>query len=154
MKLLLSCGTLLQNPKSNWSIANCHQNFTRIFVIARHTCHICIYRSLFFSPLLYKRLPFLLKRNWFCRFLLSFGGFGNFAIRWYSDPHLKYFQGVIFFCIFSKSSTARASSFSFLILLIFFSTEWFVPPQKVKFVWTECALSLFLPKPELLSIFR
>ena len=27
MKLLVSCGTLLKNLKSNWSIANCHQNF-------------------------------------------------------------------------------------------------------------------------------
>ena len=39
----MSCGTLLQNPKSNRSIVNYHQISTRTLVIIRNTCHRCIY---------------------------------------------------------------------------------------------------------------
>ena len=37
--------------------------------------------SLLFSPLSHARLKFSSKRTYFGCFLLSFGGFGNFAIR-------------------------------------------------------------------------
>ena len=47
-----------------------------------------IFLSLLFLPLSHTRLPFSLKHTSFLRILLSVGGFGHFAIRWYSDPHL------------------------------------------------------------------
>ena len=95
-----------------------------------------------------------LKRTFFRRFSLSFGGFGNFAIRWSAYPHLKHFQGVCSLCLLSEALAARAFSFSCLILLKHFSEEWLVTPQKVHFVWTVFDLSLFIPKPDLLSRFR
>ena len=109
-----------------------------------------IFWSLLFSPLSHAQLPFSLKRTSFRRFSFYFGGFRNFAIMWSSDPYLKYFQGVHSVCLLSESPAARAFSFPSLILLNFFSAEWLVPPQKVHFVWTLFALSIFLPKPDLL----
>ena len=129
--------------------------FTRTFVITRHTCHRCIYLLVtFIFAIVSCIVIFSFKHTYFhCLFFL-FGGFGNFAIMWSSDPHLKHFQGVYSVCLLSGSPAAQALSFSYLIVLNHFSAEWLVPPQKVHFVWTACALSLFLPKSELLSIFR
>ena len=107
-----------------------------------------------FLPLSNARLPFSLKITWFFNFLLSFGGFGHFAIRWSWDPHLKHFRGVRSECLLSEWPSARDFSFSCLILLKRFSAEWLVPPQKVQFIWTVFYISLFLPKPELLSRFK
>ena len=42
-KLMVSCGTLLPNLKSNWSIAKCHHSFHFCVRIAWHSCHRCIY---------------------------------------------------------------------------------------------------------------
>ena len=58
------------------------------------------------------------------------------------------------FFYWMKHQPVRALSFSFLILLKLCSTEWLTPPQNVHSVWTSCALSLSLSKPELPSIFR
>ena len=100
------------------------------------------------------RLPLSLKRTCFCRFLLSLGGFGHLAIRLSTDPHLKHLQGVrSVFCL-SESPAAQDFFLSFLIILNNFSAEWLVPPQKVNFSWTRLSLSLILPEPELLSIFK
>ena len=107
--------------------------------------------SSLFSPLLHARLTFLLKRTCLRRFSFSFGGLGNFAIMWSSDPHLNHFRGGRSEFLLDEISTARAFSFSFLILLKHFSAEWSLPPQNVHFVWTACALSPFLPEPDLLS---
>ena len=99
-------------------------------------------------------LPFSLKRTYFRHFSLSFGGLGHFTIMWSSDPHLKHFRGVRSICLLDVTSAARAFPYFFLILLKHFSAEWLLPQQNVHFVWTACALSLFLPKTGLLSRFR
>ena len=52
--------------------------------------------SMLFLLLLHARLTFSLKRTCFRRFSFYFDGFGNFAIRWSSDPHLQHFRGVCF----------------------------------------------------------
>ena len=93
-----------------------------------------IFWSLLFSLLLCAQLPCLLKRTCFRQFLFSFGGFGHLAIRWYSDPNLKYFRDVRSVRLLSEESAARAFYFSCLIILKHFSAEWLVPPQKVHFV--------------------
>ena len=113
-----------------------------------------IFWSLLFSPLLYTRLTFSLKRTFFRRFSFSFGGFGHFSIRLSSDPHLNHFQGVRSVHLLSESPAAQDFSFSCLILLKHFSAEWLTPPQKLRFFWTVFAISLFFPKPELLSRFK
>ena len=61
-----------------------------------------IFWSLLFSPLEHARLPFLFKRTYFWRFSIYFGGFGHFAIMWYSDTHLKHFRGVRYVCLLSR----------------------------------------------------
>ena len=49
----------------------------------------------------------------------------------------------------------RAFSFSFLIFLKHFSTEWLLSPQCLHFIWTELASSLCILDPErLLSRFK
>ena len=73
--------------------------------------------SSLFSPLLHARLKFSLKRTCFRRLSLSFGGLGNFAIMWSSDPHLNHFRGGHSICLWDETSTARDFSFSFLTLL-------------------------------------
>ena len=103
-----------------------------------------ISQSLLFSPLSHARLPFSLKHT--C--------FGHFAIMWSSDTYLNHLWGVRSICLLDETSTARDFSLSFLILLKHCSAEWLTPPQNVHCVWTACALSLSLPKPELLSIFK
>ena len=110
--------------------------------------------SSLFSPLSRERLTFSLKRTCFCCFSLSFGGFGHFAIRWSSDPYLKHFRDVRSVCLLSEAPTTRSFSFYFLILLKHVSAKWLVTAQNVHFVWTVFAISLFLPKLELLSRFR
>ena len=98
---------------------------------------------------------FFIKTFLLSPFSLSFGGLGHFAIMWSSDPHLKYFRGRRSKFLLDETSTARAFSFSFLILLKHFSAEWLLSPQNVHFVWTECDLSLCLLDPEtLISRFR
>ena len=91
---------------------------TSTFVIIRHMFHRCIYLlvTVIFSVFACT-IKFSLKHTWFFFFSFSFGGFGNFAIRWYSDPHLKHFRGVRSVCLLSKSPAARAFSFYGLILL-------------------------------------
>ena len=110
--------------------------------------------SSLFVPFSHARLTFLLKYTCLRRLLLSFSGLGHFAIMWSSYPHLKHFRGGSSVFLFDETSTARAFSFSFLILLKHFSAEWLVPPQNVHFVWTSFALSLLPTKPELPSRFR
>ena len=56
--------------------------------------------------------------------------------------------------LLSKSQAARDFSFYSIIRLKDFSAEWLAPPQKVHLILTRFVLSLFLPQPELLSIFR
>ena len=98
--------------------------------------------SSLFSPLSHARSPFSLRRTCLRRFSLSFGGLGNFAIMWSSDPHLKHFRGGHSEFLLDETSTARSFSFSFLILLKHFTSKLLSPPQNVHFSWTECALSL------------
>ena len=40
---MVSCGTLLQNPKQICQFWTVIKNFIMIFIITRHACHICIY---------------------------------------------------------------------------------------------------------------
>ena len=138
----------LVNCKLSQKISLLHSSLTYIRSINAY-----IFWSLRFLPLLLARLPFSLKSTCFCCFLLSLGGFGHFAIRWSSYPYLKHFWGVSYVCLLSAASTAWAFSFSFPILLKYFSAEWFLPPRNVHFVWKACALSLFPPKPELMPRF-
>ena len=147
---------LLQNSKSNWSIANCHQNFSlgHSSLPDIRPIDAYLFWSLLFLLVLHAWSPFSLKRTYFRRFSSSFDGFGYFAIMWSSVPNLKNFRGVHSFFLLSEASTAQDFSFYFLILLKHFSAEWFVPPQNLQYVWTACVLWLFLPKPELLSRFR
>ena len=110
--------------------------------------------SLLFLRWSHAQLKFSLKTTCLRCFSLSFVGLGHFAIMGSSDPHLKHFRGRSYEFLVDEISTARVFSLSFLILLKHFSTEWLLPQQNVKFVWTECALSLFILEPELLSRFR
>ena len=113
-----------------------------------------IFWSLLFLPLSHARFPFSIKSTFLHRFSISFGGFVHYKIMWYSDLHLKHFRGIRSIRLFSEASTARAFYIFVIFILKHFSAEWFVPPQLVDFVWTACPLSLFLPKPELMSRFR
>ena len=113
-----------------------------------------IFCSLLFFPLSHAKWPFSFKLICFRRFLFSFGGFFEILQLGDLEIHiLKHFWCIRSVCLFLEWPAARAFSFSCLVLLKHFSAEWLTPPQKVHFVWTSCALSLFLPKPELLSIF-
>ena len=117
-----------------WTVTNFS---TRKFVINRHACHICIYLLVtIIFPLSQARLPFSLKNNCFFRFLLSFDGFGNVVIWWYSYPHLNCFKGVRSVHLLSEWPAVQDFYFSYLILLKHFSAEWLVPPPKVHFLWT------------------
>ena len=102
----------MQNPKSNWSIANCHQDFHYdIRQTDIRAMDAYIFWSLLFLPLLHAQIPFSFKSTCFCRFSLYFGGFGNFAIKLSSDPHLKHFRGVRSVCLFSESPSTRVLFF-------------------------------------------
>ena len=145
-------------PESKIQLVNCklspklslgHSSLPYICAINAY-----IFWSLLFLLLLYAQLTFSLKRTWFCRFSFYFGGFVNFAISWSSDLHIKHFQGVCSVRLLYEWPDARNFSFSVLILLRHCSTEWLSPPQKVRFVWTVFAISLFIPQTELLSRFR
>ena len=145
-------------PESKIQLVNCelspYFSLERLSLLDMHAVDAYIFWSSLFLPLLHTRLPFLLKHTCFCRFSLSFAGLGHFEIMWSSDQHLKNFQGVRYICLLDVTSTAWDFYFSFFILLEHFSSEQFLPPQNMHFVWTVCALSLFLPEPELLSRFR
>ena len=118
--------------------------FTRTFVIARHKCHRCIHLLLFlFLPLSHAQLPFSLRHTCFRRFSLSFGGFGNFEIRWYWDPHLKHFRGIRSVCLLSEASTARVFSFYFIILLNFIFCRMICTSTKgALFLNSMCSLTI------------
>ena len=117
-----------------------------------------IFWSLLLSPLLDyfcdARLTLSPKRTCFLRFSFSLGGFGNLESSWSSDPCLKHLWVVRSVRLLSESPAAWYFSSSFMIILRHFSAEWLAPPQNVHFVWTIFSLTLFLPQPELLSIFR
>ena len=76
-----------------------------------------IFWLLLFLPMSHARLTFSFKHTCFFHLQLSFGGFGNFAIRLSSDPHLEHFLGVRYVCLFSKILDAIAFSFFCLIVL-------------------------------------
>ena len=139
---LVNCGMLPKFPLGN------------LLLLDKRAIDAYIFWSLLFSPFLHAWLPFSFKCTWFCRLSFSFGGFGHFSIRWYWDRHIKHFRGVRSVHLLSESPAARTFSFSCLILLKKNSVEWLVPPQKVHFLWTLFSISLFLPKPELLSRFK
>ena len=152
---MVSRGTLLHNPKSNWLIANCHHNFHLDVIIARHSCHRCVYLlvTVFFAVVActiaffvqtYLLSSFLFIFLWLCKI------FDHVIFRSTSKAFPR--------CMFRLSIVQNIKRASFFLFLSYpfeaFSEEWFVPPQNVHFVWTACALSLFLTKPELLSRFR
>ena len=113
-----------------------------------------IFLSLLFSIFLYAQFPFLFKGTCFLCISLSFGGFEHFAMMWSSDPHLKSFTRRVFYTSVVWM-TSRTKCFSLLSdYLDFFSVELLASPPKVHFAWTVFAISLFLPKPELLSRFK
>ena len=156
MKPLESCGMSLQNPNPIFQLWTIAKISTRTFVINRHTCHRYIYPffAVIYLFLLHARLLFPLKRTCFRRFSFSFGGFGHFAIKWSLDPHLKHFKEVRSIHLWSEAPATQYFSFSCLILFEHFSAEWLVPPHKFHFVGTVFDLSIFLPKPELISRFK
>ena len=92
-----------------------------------------IFWSLLFLLLSHESLPFSLKRTCFRRLSLSFGGFEYFAIRWYSDPHLKHFLGVRSVRLLSELPATRAFYFSCLILMNFFMQSDFHLHKKCTF---------------------
>ena len=103
------------------------------FVIARHSCHRCIYLAVAII---------------FSDFVCTITFFHKTYLLWKFCDHVifistsKAFQGVRSICLLDETSTARDFSFSFLILLKHFSAEWLTPSQIVHSVWTACALSL------------
>ena len=149
LKLLVSCGTLLLNPKSNWSIANCHQNFTRTFIIARHLCHKCIniLVTIIFAVVACT-INFFIKTYFIFPFIIIF---------WWL---WKIFDHVIFrstskafprrtFC----SSIVRSINHARFLLFLSYPFETFFcrvicTSTTVHFFWTSCAFSLFLPKTQ------
>ena len=145
------------DPESKIQLVNCelspYFSLERSPLLDIRAIDAYIFWSLLFLPLSHAQLPFSLNRTCIRRFSLSFGGLENFAIMWFSDPHLKHFWGGRSVCLLDETSTARPFSFYFLILLKHFSAEWLLPPQNVYFVWTSCAFSLFLLEPDLLSRF-
>ena len=114
-------------------------------VIARHSYHRCIYLAvtIIFADVVCM-ITFFIKNT--C--------FGHFVIMWSSDPHLKHLRGVRSICLLDETWTARAFSIFFLILLKHWSVYLLTPSQNMQSVWTACALSLSLPKSELISRFR
>ena len=144
-------------PESKIQLVNCelspYFSLERLSLLDISAIYAYIFWSSLFLPLLHARLPFLLKLTCLRIFSLSFGGLGHFAIKWSSDPHLKHFWGGRSEFLLDETSTARAFSFSFLILLKHFSAELLLPPLNLHFFWTACAISLFLLEPELLSVF-
>ena len=113
------------SPESKIQLVNCELSpyFTLLRSSSLDICVIDAYIlwSSLSSPLLHARLPFSLKRTCFLQFSLSFGGLGHFAIMWSSDTHLKHFRGGRSEFLLDETSTARAFSFSCLILLKHFS---------------------------------
>ena len=112
----------------NWPI--------RFWIWEQRAIYAYILWSSSFSPLWHAWLPLSLKRTRLWRFLLSFGGLGHFAIMWSSDPHPKHFWGGRSEFMLDETSTARAFSFYFMILLKHFSAAWLLPPQNVHFAWS------------------
>ena len=125
-------------PESKIQLVNCELSpyFTllRLSLLYIRAIYAYILWSSLSSPLSHARLTFSLKRTCFRRFLLSFGGLGHFAIMCSSDPHLKHFRGGRSKFLLDDTSTARAFSSSYLILLKHFSAEWLLSPQNVHFV--------------------
>ena len=147
------------SPESKIQLFNCELSpyFTleRSSLLDIRAIDAYILWSSLFSPFLHALSPFSLKCTCLRHFSLSYDGLGHFAIMWSSDSHLKHFWGGRSVCLLDETSTARAFSFSFLIILKYFSAELLLPPQNVHFARTWCALSLCLLEPEiLLSRFR
>ena len=77
--------------KPNWSIANYHHT---LHFCAIHLCHRWVYLMVIvIFAVVACTITFFIKTYLIFCFSLSFGGLGNFAIMWSSDPHLKHFQG-------------------------------------------------------------
>ena len=135
-------------PESKIQLVNCklspYFSLLRSSLLYIRAIDMYILWSSLILPLLHAGLTFSLKSTCFHCFSFYFSGLGNFAIIWSSDPHLKHFRGGRSVFLLDETSTAWALSFSFLILLKHFTTEWLLTPQNVHFVWTECSLSLFL----------
>ena len=125
--LALESKTQLVNCKLSPKFPPGHSSLPDICAIDTY-----IFRSLLFFPLSHAWLTFSLKRTCFRRFSLSFGGFGHFKIRWYSDPHLKFFRGVGSVCLLSESPAARDLPFPVWYFWFVFA-EWLTPPQKMHF---------------------
>ena len=112
-------------PESKIQLVNCelssYFSLERSSLLDIRAIDAYILLSYLFSLLLHTRLPFSLKRTCLRRFSLYSGGLGYFAIIWSSDLHLKHFRGRRSEFLLDETSTARAFSFSFLILLKHFS---------------------------------
>ena len=74
-----------------------------------------------------------MKQTFFCRFLLSLGGFRNLATRLSIDPHLKILQGVRSVRCLSESPAARDFSLILFNPLKTKYSKWLAPPKKVHF---------------------
>ena len=115
--------------------------YTYAFVIARHSCHRCVYLMVIvIFAVVACTIKFSLKRTCFRRFSLSSGGLGHFAIMWSSDPHLRHFRGGRSKFLLDETSTAQDFSFFILILLKYFSAEWLLPLKCAVCVNRVCSL--------------
>ena len=106
----------IQNPIDQlWTVTKIS---TRIFVITIHAWHICIYLLVaFIFAVVACTIAFSIKTYLFSPFLVIFWWLWTFAIRWSSDPHLKHFRDFRSVRMLSEAPSARAFSFSCLIIL-------------------------------------
>ena len=130
--------------------------YTLAFVITRHSRHRCVYIMfviIFFVVAC--TITFFIKTYLLSPFLIIFWWIGNIFDHVIFRSTSKAFPRVRSKYLLDETSTAWAISLSFLNILKNNSAEWLLPPKKMHFAWTECALSLCLLNPELLlSRFR
>ena len=151
MKPLVSCGTFIQNPKLIGQLRTVTKIFTRTFVIARHSCHRCIYIlvTVIFAVVACK-ITFLIKTYLLSPFLIIFWWIWTF---W---DHVVFISTSKEFLrrTFQISFRQNINCTSFLLFLSYtfetFFRRMIINPQNVHFYLTECAFSLYLLEPVLL----
>ena len=114
------------------------------FIIARHSCHRCIYLVI---TIIFAVVACTI--TFFIKTCLLWAFCDHVIFRSTSKAFPRH--------AFHMSIGWKINRVSVFLFLSYpsetFSKEWLSPPKNVHSIWTACALSLSLPKPELLSIF-
>ena len=130
--------------------------YTFAFVITRHSCHRYVYfKVIVIIAVVFCTIALFLSFVRLESFLTVFRWFGTFCDKMVFGSASKAFPSWTVWFFFDEAPAEWPFSFSFLLFLKLFSTEWLVSPQYVHFALAEFPFSLCLIDPErLLSRFK